>query len=100
MPWANGSSPDQLTVVLEDLARIVPYFGLPVARVLERELSRLPFGAAVLLVSALDSLDTAAALEDVRRRGHAVLRCDPRESGGDAPWLPAGREEALAWAGS
>lgn len=87
-----GRGPDQLTAILEDLARLIPYFGLPIAQVLERALPRLPFGAAVLLVSALDSAETEAALDAVRRRGHAVLRCDPRET------ASAADVEAVAWA--
>jgi uncharacterized protein (DUF58 family) len=76
-----GRSPDQLTAMLEELARLVLYFGLPIGRLLERELPRLPVGAAVVLVSVLDSPETEAALETVRRRGHPVYRCDPRHQG-------------------
>jgi len=77
-----GRSPDQLTVILEHMARLIPYFGLPVAPLLERELSRLPLGAALLLVSVLDSADVVMALDVARRRGHAIFRCDPRDTGG------------------
>ena len=80
-----GQAPDQLAALLEELARLVPYFGPPVADILERELPRLPFGAALLLVSALDAPDTAAVLEAARRRGHPVLRCDPRDVAADEP---------------
>ena len=72
-----GRSPDQLTAILEELARLVLYFGLPIGQLLERELPRLPVGAAIVLVSVLDSPDTEEALALVRRRGHPVYRCDP-----------------------
>lgn len=74
-----GRSPDQFPVMLEQLARLVPYFGLPIGHVLERELPQLPFGAAIMLVSVLDSADTAAAVAMLERRGRPVYRCDPRE---------------------
>lgn len=74
-----GRSPDQFPVMLEQLARLIPYFGLPIGQVLERELPQLPFGAAIILVSALDSTDTAATVAMLQRRGRSVYRCDPRE---------------------
>jgi uncharacterized protein (DUF58 family) len=74
-----GRSPDQLAAILEELARLVLYFGLPIGQLLERELPRLPVGAAVVLVSVLDSPDTDAAFAMVRHRGHPTYRCDPRE---------------------
>jgi len=74
----SGRSPDQLLAILEELARLVLYFGLPISQLLERELPRLPVGAAVVLVSVLNSPDTDDALELLRRRGHPTYRCDPR----------------------
>lgn len=74
-----GRSPDQLAAILEELARLVLYFGLPIGQLLERVLPGLPVGASVVLVSALDSPDTDAALDMLRRRGHPTYRCDPRE---------------------
>lgn len=77
-----GRSPDQLAAILEELARLVLYFGLPIGQLLERALPSLPVGASVVLVSALDSPDTDAAVDMLRRRGHPTYRCDPRAQDG------------------
>ncbi len=80
-----GRSPDQLAAILELLARLIPYYLLPIERLLERELPTLPFGATLVLVSAAESEELSMTLETIRAHGHKIYRCDPRHAEGAAP---------------
>ncbi len=69
-----SSRPEQLTRVLEALARLVPFWGSPIEELFLSEQTRLPAGATIIWVS------TAAAVTPVivetllaaKARGHAV----------------------------
>ncbi len=70
--------------VLEALARVVPYFGSPVAPLLLAERRVLPLGTTVVFVGAARALraDTVGQLADLRRRGspaHLALTGDPED---------------------
>lgn len=60
--------------ILATLARIVPYFGTPVAALLIAERRVLPPGATIVLVGTVRALqqETVGQLLDLRRRGYPV----------------------------
>lgn len=69
-----STNPNHLTRLLEALARLQPYFGTPIDRMLAREQASLPPGATIILISAAEALQqaTVARLERLRRRGYTV----------------------------
>lgn len=69
---APASGPAQLQKVLELLARALPFGGERLADLLAWEGRRLPWGAAVVLVTAIVTEEMQVALEDLRRHGHPV----------------------------
>jgi len=74
-----GRSGEQLSTILESLAALVPFFAPPLADVLETHLPVLPFGASLLVVSAVMTDELHAILDLCRRRGHPVILADPRD---------------------
>jgi hypothetical protein len=66
---------------METLARLTPYSVTPIARLLRTTTADLPWGATVLLISAIAPEGTRAAL----------LR--QRESGRNVAWLYLGEEK-------
>jgi uncharacterized protein (DUF58 family) len=64
--------PMQWFDILDALARLSGYASLNIERLLYIELSRLPFGATVVVVSAVPREELSAALLDARRAGHPV----------------------------
>jgi uncharacterized protein (DUF58 family) len=69
-----STHPNHLVRLLEALARLQPYFGVPIDRMLAREQASLPPGATIILITAAAALQpaTVARLERLRRRGYAV----------------------------
>jgi uncharacterized protein (DUF58 family) len=63
-------SPAQLDQIFDALARLVPYSVLPMASLLRQEALALPWGATVLLISAIAPEPLRASLMRVRERGH------------------------------
>jgi len=63
---------DQLTRILEALAGVTFFPMLPFERMLRHEAAQLPFGAAVLAVSALVNEPILSALLDLQSAGHPV----------------------------
>ncbi len=69
-PCAAGAG--MLARLLETLGRLRSFAVRPFELVLEEHRSRLPFGAALVVVSAVVSPEIAAALGRLHRRGHPV----------------------------
>jgi uncharacterized protein (DUF58 family) len=83
----------QLPRALEVLARIYPYLGMPIERVVEAEQGNLPYGATVVYVGAAAMLGAGAvaAFERLRARGHAVTLLLVGEAAPAAGTLPVHR---------
>lgn len=105
-PAANAA---QLPRVLGALARLYPYLGVPIERIIEAEQNNLPFGTTVVYVGAAATLGASgvATLKRLRTRGHAVTLVLTGETPLQTGTLPAYRvggketwdalaEEALA----
>jgi uncharacterized protein (DUF58 family) len=67
-----GRSPAQLERIMETLARLTPYSVTPMARMLSATAGDLPWGATLLLLSAIAPEGTRAALLRQREHGRAV----------------------------
>ncbi|MBC8160295.1 MAG: DUF58 domain-containing protein [Roseiflexaceae bacterium] len=67
-----GRNPAQLGRIMETLARLTPYSVTQVARVLRMAAADLPWGATILLVSAIQPRASLAELARLRERGRAV----------------------------
>jgi uncharacterized protein (DUF58 family) len=67
-----SSKPDQLLAILEALAKVVDYGRWPIEAVLQTEAPHLPYGASVIVVSAVTTERLAHALLDLRRREYGV----------------------------
>lgn len=69
-----STHPDQLGRVLESLARLQPYFGVPIDRLLAREQTKLAPGATVIVITSVAALQpsTVTRLERLQARGHTV----------------------------
>lgn len=68
-----GRSPGQLVRILELLAAVTPFASTPIEDLLLREAPRLPWGATLLVVTAIAHDGLLAALMDLRRAGRKVL---------------------------
>jgi uncharacterized protein (DUF58 family) len=67
-----GRSPAQLEHIMETLARLTPISITPMARLLRATAGALPWGATLLLISAIAPDSTRAALLRQRERGRYV----------------------------
>jgi uncharacterized protein (DUF58 family) len=67
-----GRSPAQLEQIMETLARLTPISITPMARLLRAATGSLPWGATLLLISAIAPDSTRAALLRQRERGRDV----------------------------
>lgn len=68
-----GRSPDQLVRILELLAAITSFATQPIEGMLLREAPRLPWGATLLVVTAIAHDDLLAALMDLHEAGRQVV---------------------------
>ena len=68
-----GRSPGQLVRILELLAAVTPFASTPVEDLLLRESPRLPWGATLVVVTAIAHDGLLAALLDLRRAGRKVV---------------------------
>jgi uncharacterized protein (DUF58 family) len=68
-----GRSPDQLVRILELLAAVTPIFAQPIEELLLREAPRLPWGATIIVVTALAHDELLAALSDLERAGRQIV---------------------------
>ena len=65
---------EQQVRILDALARLLPYYGLPMHELLANEAPRLPYGAAVVYIGAEAALDVPLilALRKLQRKGHSI----------------------------
>jgi uncharacterized protein (DUF58 family) len=68
-----GRSPDQLVRILESLAGITSFATLPIEEMLLRESPGLPWGATLLVVTAIAHDELLAALLDLDQAGREVV---------------------------
>lgn len=71
---APASRDEQGTRLLDGLARLLPYFGLPMSEIITTEAARLPLGATVVYIGAEPVVDVPLilALRQLRARGHII----------------------------
>jgi uncharacterized protein (DUF58 family) len=68
-----SSAPQQLTSVLETLAKLTPFALLPFETVIERESPALSWGATLVIVSAVITTELAASLLRLRQAGRQIV---------------------------
>jgi uncharacterized protein (DUF58 family) len=68
-----GRSPDQIVQILELLAAVSPFATQPVEELLAREAPRLPWGASIVLITAVHHPDLLAVLYNLAASGRRVL---------------------------
>jgi uncharacterized protein (DUF58 family) len=68
-----GRSPDQLVRIMELLAAVTPFATRPIEELIWRESPRLPWGATLLVVTAIAHDDLLAALLDLSQAGRQVV---------------------------
>jgi uncharacterized protein (DUF58 family) len=68
-----GRSPKQLVRILELLAAVTPVFAQPIEELLLREAPRLPWGATIVVVTALVHDELLAALSDLAQAGRQIV---------------------------
>jgi len=68
-----GRSPNQLLHILESLAGITSFASLPIEEMLLRESPKLPWGATLLVVTAIAHDDLLAALMDLEEARREVV---------------------------
>ena len=68
-----GRSPNQLMRILELLAAVTPFATRPVEQLLTSEAGRLPWGATLVLVTAIAHDDLLASLADLASAGRKVV---------------------------
>ncbi|MCK9495655.1 MAG: DUF58 domain-containing protein [Dehalococcoidia bacterium] len=85
-----GNRPDQLNAILEALAVVSAFTTIDMATALEDPRHPLPSGATVVLITALMTESTEAALHRIRAAGHAVhvIKTDRRDWGRDLSPIP------------
>ena len=67
-----GRSPGQLTAILEALAKASGFAVMPLENLLDNEAARLPWGATLVIVTALVSEGLLSALLRLRQAGHRL----------------------------
>jgi uncharacterized protein (DUF58 family) len=68
-----GRSPNQLVRILELLAAITPFATRPIEEMVWREAPRLPWGATLIVVTAITHDELLAALLDLNRAGRQIV---------------------------
>jgi uncharacterized protein (DUF58 family) len=68
----SGRSPEQLTAILEMLAGVTCFAIAPIERVLRRESPRLPWGATLVVITAIVTDRLAEALVNLRDAGRRL----------------------------
>ncbi|NLS78043.1 MAG: DUF58 domain-containing protein [Chloroflexi bacterium] len=69
---AASRHPAQGAALLEILARLDPFRQMPIGTLLYREMATLPFGATVVVITALPGPEVYRALLTIRDMGHPV----------------------------
>jgi len=67
-----GRSPGQLTAILEALAKASGFAVMPLENLLDSEAARLPWGATLVIITALVSEGLLGALLRLRQAGHSL----------------------------
>jgi uncharacterized protein (DUF58 family) len=69
-----SSRPEQLMRILDGLAQLLPYYGLPMDQVMLAEQRRLPFGATIVYLGteAVVDVPLIVALRQLHSHGHPV----------------------------
>src|SRR5262249_33308169 len=82
-----SARPEQLTRILDGLARLQPYYGLPMERVIPAEQYGVPFGATIVDIGTQTLVDVPLimALRQLKQRGHAVTLLLTKSGLADAP---------------
>ncbi len=100
---APASNPAQLTRILDGLARLLPFGGLPMEQILAAEEGRLPLGTTVVYIGAEPAVDVPiiVALRRLKTQGHAIslLLTAAREDEAAAPGGAAGESPVMHLAG-
>src|SRR5262249_37075740 len=84
---APSARPEQLTRILDGLARLQPYYGLPMERVIAAEQHGVPFGATIVYIGTQTLVDVPLimALRQLKQRGHAVTLLLTKSGLAEAP---------------
>ena len=83
---APGRSPEQFTHILENLARIEGWSGLPMEDVIRAERRSLPIGATLVIVTGVVTGEMLDILLALRRAGHPVVLISAAASRRAAHW--------------
>lgn len=89
-----SARPEQEVKILDGLARLLPYYGLPMDELVVMEQHRLPLGATVVYIGAEAAVDVPLilALRRLREKGHAVslllTRADDASASGEPQAAP------------
>lgn len=67
-----GRSPDQLAVILEALAAVTSFATMPIPELLRRESPRLPWGATLVVVTAIVTEELAVAILGLKEAGRRM----------------------------
>ena len=69
-----SSRPEQLTTILDSLARLLPYNGVPIEQLILADERELPNGATIVYIGAENLVDVPliVALRRINAHGHAV----------------------------
>ncbi len=69
-----NARPEQATLILDGLARLLPYYGVPMSQLIASEQRNLPTGATIVYIGAESVVDvqTIVALRQMRARGYFV----------------------------
>lgn len=91
--------PDQLTRVLEALARALPFASAPFEEVLRRDSREMPYGATLAVVTAVVGEAVAAELLALRRAGYkpALLLVGDHAAGAALPGIPTYAVGGAPW---
>jgi len=83
----SGQHPAQLEHILKALAQLHQIEAMPAVRYIRREVSAIPWGSTLLVISAHASDDLVALLTDLKRLGRSVALV---KVGGEAPPVSSG----------
>jgi len=81
-----GRSPDQFTHILENLALIQGWSGLPMEEVIRAERRSLPIGATLVIVTGVVTSEMLDILLALRRAGHPITLVSTAASRRAAHW--------------
>jgi uncharacterized protein (DUF58 family) len=85
-----GNDPEQLTLVLETLAKLSGFTTVPIDRFLARESRGLPWSATIVVISAVVTSQLLSTLLHLRRAGRrvALITVGPDGAGVHPPGIP------------